>query len=303
MSLRKLHCAIAACLLASRLVQAHGFEGDRFFPPTIQTDDPFATDELAFPTLSILHQPATPDSSRTREIDFGAEFDKEIFPHFALGISGAYTTLNPKAEAAANGFQNFSLSAKYELIQVPAHEFIFSARLEWELGGTGGKSVGADSFSTFSPAIYFGKGFGDLPEGVSFLRPLALTGVVAEDFPTEAAGPNTLEWGFALEYSLPYLEQHVKDTGLPHPFREMIPLVEFALETPENRGGGSTTGSINPGVLWESKYFQLGAEAVIPVNRQTGRNVGFVFSVQIYIDDLFPKQFGHPLFLGGDTSK
>ena len=28
-------------------VYAHGFVGDRFFPPTIQTDDPFATDGVA----------------------------------------------------------------------------------------------------------------------------------------------------------------------------------------------------------------------------------------------------------------
>ena len=299
---KTLRYVIAASLLSARFVQAHGFEGDRFFPPTIQTDDPFAVDELAFPTLSIAHLPASADTSRTREIDLGAEFDKEIFPRFALGISGAYTTLNPRTQPSANGFQNFSLSAKYELLEVPAHEFIFSVGAEWELGGTGGKSIGADSFSTISPAIYFGKGFGDLPESVSFLRPLALTGVVAEDFPTEAAEPNTLEWGFALEYSLPYLEEHVKDTGLPHPFREMIPLVEFALETPENRGGGSTTGSINPGVLWESKYFQLGGEAVIPFNRPSGRNVGFVFSVQIYIDDLFPQLFGHPIFFAKDTN-
>ena len=60
---------------------AHGFEGDRFFPPTIQTDDPFATDELALPTLSEFNDPPSGDSPKTREFDVNAGFSKEIFPN------------------------------------------------------------------------------------------------------------------------------------------------------------------------------------------------------------------------------
>ncbi len=277
---------------------AHGFEGDRFFPPTIQTDDPFATDELSFPNVQLFQNPPAPGGSKTREIDLGAEFDKEIFPGFALGISSAYTTLNPKVGEAADGFQNFTLGAKYELLQVPEHEFILSIGTEWEIGGTGGKSIGENSFSTFTPTLYVGKGFGNLPDSVPMLKPFAVTAIVGEDIPTEAADPNALEWGFAIEYSLLYLEQHVKDTGMPRPFRDMIPLVEIAMQSPENRGGGATTGTVNPGVLWESRYFQVGAEAVIPVNRHTGPNVGFVFNVNIFIDDLWPGLFGHPVFGG-----
>jgi hypothetical protein len=82
----------------------------------------------------------------------------------------------------------------------------------------------------------------------------------------------------------------------------MIPLVEFAMQSLENRGGGGTTGTINPGVLWEGRYCQIGAEAVIPVNKATGPNIGIVFNVQIYIDDLFPKIFGRPLFGGGEKN-
>jgi hypothetical protein len=111
-----------------------------------------------------------------------------------------------------------------------------------------------------------------------------------------------VEWGLAIEYSIPYLQQHVKDIGLPHPFRDMIPLVEFAVNSPINQHGGQATGSINPGILWESKDYQVGLEAVIPLNKQTGSNVGVVFNVQIYIDDLFPKWFGHPLFGGSGQS-
>jgi hypothetical protein len=118
---------------------------------------------------------------------------------------------------------------------------------------------------------------------------------VGEDIPTGGES-NNLEWGFAIEYSLPYLQSEVKDIGLPHPFRDLIPLVEFALTTPENRGGGPTTGTINPGVLYETTYYQFGAEAILPVNHATGSGVGFVVQLQIFIDDIFPKTFGHALF-------
>ena len=36
--------------------------------------------------------------------------------------------------------------------------------------------VGAERFSTITPQIFFGKGFGDLPEAVSWLKPFAITG-------------------------------------------------------------------------------------------------------------------------------
>jgi hypothetical protein len=79
----------------------------------------------------------------------------------------------------------------------------------------------------------------------------------------------------------------------------MIPLVEFNLQTAENRiGAGQTTGTINPGVLWETDYAEFGVEAVVPVNSHSGAHIGAIFQVWIFIDDLFPKTFGHPLFGG-----
>jgi len=293
---------IFSALAAPHSLIGHGFEGDRFFPPTVQTDDPFATDELSLPTVQVFNNPAGDGSPKTRETDISTEFDKELLPHFAVGISDAYTVLQPKGGPSVHGFDNITLSAKYQLWEVPAHEFIFSVGAEWEIGGSGRSSL-VNNYSTVSPTLYFGKGFGDLPDSMNFLKPFAITGTLAEDIPVRSLDSNVLEWGIALEYSLPYLEQHVKDTGLPRPFRDMIPLVEFAMQTPENRSGGTgTTGTINPGVLWESPYCQIGAEAVIPVNRQTGPNIGVVFNVQIYIDDLLPKIFGHPLFGGGETN-
>jgi hypothetical protein len=273
--------------------RAHGFVGDRFFPPTIATDDPFATDELLLPSVSYSKSSDSPPVGTT---DVGFEFDKEIFPKFALGISGDWLNQKQDGAPAAGGFDDFTLSAKYQLWQNDAHEAIFSVGAEWEMGGSGSKQVGADSANTFTPTIYFGKGFGDLPDALKYARPFAITGTVGEDLPTSYADQNNLDWGFALEYSLPYLQSQVKDIGLPKPFKNMIPVVEFSFDSPENRGGGETTGTINPGVLYETKYFQIGAEAIIPVNNATGSGVGAIVQLQVFIDDIWPKLFGHPVF-------
>jgi hypothetical protein len=276
-------------------VHAHGFVGGRFFPPTIATDDPFATDELLLPSISYSKSSDSPPVATT---DVGFEFDKEIFPKFALGVSGDWLNLKPDGEPSSSGFDNFTVSAKYQLWQNDAHEAIFSIGGEWEIGGSGSKQVGADSASTFTPTIYFGKGLGDLPDAVKYAKPFAITGTLGEDLPT-SADPNSLKWGFALEYSLPYLQSQVKDIGLPEPFKNMIPVVEFSFDTPENRGGGETTGTINPGILYETKCFQIGAEAIIPVNSASGHDVGAVVQLQIFLDDIWPKWFGHPL-IGSD---
>ena len=288
---------LAVAGLGAVNVQAHGFVGDRFFPPTIATDDPFATDELLLPSVSYFKSAGSP---AVGTLDGGFEFDKEVLPHFALGISGDYLHVKPDGEPSTSGFDDFTLSAKYQSIwQSDEHEALISIGGEWQIGGSGAGRVGADPASVFTPTLYFGKGFGDLPSALSYARPFAITGTIGEDLPTSAE-PNNLEWGLALEYSLPYLQSQVKDVGLRAPFKDMIPLVEFSFTSPENRDGGETTGTINPGVLYESRYYQLGVEAIIPVNSATGHNVGAVIQLEIFIDDILPKIFGHPI-IGHDN--
>ncbi|MEI9999802.1 MAG: hypothetical protein WDO13_11935 [Verrucomicrobiota bacterium] len=302
-----LACAFVL-VASSNPARAHGFEGDRFFPPTIQTDDPFATDEFSIGFQEFNNPAGSDGTPKTREIDVTSEFDKEIFPKFALGVSGTYINLNPQDHQgpAQDGFDNVELSAKYQLWENAPHEWILSLGGEIDLGDTGSKALGVDSFSTYTPTLYFGKGFGDLPDGLKYAKPFALTGTVGVSIPGQSTNfdgstnSDALQWGFALEYSLPYLQQHVEDIGLPRPLRDMIPLVEFANTTPFDRHGETTTGTINPGILWEQPDYQIGAEAVIPINGHTGPNVGAVFQIQIYIDDIFPKIFGRPIF-GHDT--
>ncbi len=302
----------AACEFgATGRVYAHGFAGARFFPATLSTDDPFVADELSLPTVSTIR---TPEDGGTRETDISVDISKRITPDLAIEIGDTFTALNPHEGRSANGSGNLELSGKYQLLKNGEHEAIVSIGLGVEVGGTGGRSVGADSFSTWTPGMVFGKGFGDLPSGLRFLKPLALTGQLGIAIPTSASThsvtvdaqtgereierhPNVLEWGFALEYSVIYLQSQVQDLHLHAPLDRLIPLVEFAFESPLNRGAqGQTTGTINPGIIWAGKYFQVGVEAIVPINERTGKNVGVIAQLHFFVDDLFPHSLGRPLF-------
>ncbi|MGB9474438.1 MAG: hypothetical protein WCE87_05140 [Candidatus Udaeobacter sp.] len=300
---------------ATSQAYGHGFAGARFFPATLSTDDPFVSDELSLPTVSSIR---TPDGGGTRETDISIDISKRITPEFAIEVGDTFTALNPHEERATNGFGNLELGGKYQILKNDAHEAIVSLGLGVEVGGTGSSSVDADSFSTWEPGIFFGKGFGDLPETLRFLKPFAITGLAGIGIPTSAStrsvtvndetgereveierNPDVLEWGFALEYSVIYLQSQVQDLHLPAPINRLIPLVEFALETPLNRGErGQTTGTINPGVIWAGQYFQVGVEAVVPINERTGTNVGVIAQLHFFVDDLFPHSIGRPLFGG-----
>jgi len=298
---RTLLAGVAACaaLAPAAILEAHGFVGDRFFPPTLATDDPFAVDEFALPEFSFFRNPGGGGSPETQVISVGTEFDKEIFPGFAVGVSDDYISQRPTGGPTSTGWDQLTLSAKYQLWQNDPHEAIVSVGVEADIGGTGNSDVGAESFTTFTPQVYIGKGFGDLPESLGFVRPFAVTFDLGQSFPTQRSDSNFFNEGIAVEYSLPYLEANVEDTGLPAPWKNMIPLVEFNLQTAENGSTrGQTTGTIDPGVLWETDDAEFGVEAVVPLDSRSGAHIGCIFQVWIFIDDLFPKTFGHPLFGG-----
>ena len=284
---------LAACVPAS----AHGFAGNRFFPATLATDDPFVADELSLPTFQAIRQPG---DQPTKTFDLSTDIALKLTPNFGVEIGDGYQFQKASGSNLRTGFDNLEVGAKYQFLVNAEHETILSLGVDAEIGGTGSHAIGADSFSTIVPGLFFGKGFGDLPDSLWILRPFALTGQIGVSFPTtsndgEEKVPNNLEWGLALEYSLIYLQGYVKDVGLRPPFDRLIPLVEFPMETPLNRGGTTTTGTINPGVIWSGKYFQIGVEAVIPINRQTGNNVGVLAQLHFYLDDLFPMLFRKPL--------
>src|SRR5438067_2240136 len=50
-----------------------------------------------------------------------------------------------------------------------------------------GRKIDAERFDTITPAVFFGKGFGDLPEALDFVKPVAVTGTFGVSIPTRHA--------------------------------------------------------------------------------------------------------------------
>ena len=297
---------------------AHGFAGKRFFPATIATDDPFVADELSLPTLSTQRVDASNDEPPTRLKSAAAEFSKRITSDFGVSLGLGRQRISAQGQPTVSGNENVELGFKVQLRKDDAHESLLAVGLGWEIGGSGSRAV-AESVSTFTPTLYFGKGLGDLADAWALLRPFAVTGTLGVAFPSRASTvtssvdadtgatssdtelhPNVLQIGLALQYSLPYLQSVVRDVGLKAPFDRMIPIVELSLERPLNRVDDRRfTGTVNPGVLWAGRYVQLGLEAIVPINRRSGSGVGAVVQLHFFLDDIFPRSFGRPLFGGG----
>jgi hypothetical protein len=283
---------------------AHGFAGKRFFPTTFQVDDPFIGDEFSV----LINRFKGPDSMTT-EVDI--DYSKRISPNFGLEFHEANLHLRADDGSTSNGWDNLGLGAKWQFLTNAEHETILSIGMDFDIGGTGAHQV-ADSFTTIFPGLFFGKGFGDLPESVKYLRPFAITGVIGPHFPTRsgnvsvdpdtgetvvARNPTTLTWAFTLQYSLMYLQSFVKDVGLGAPFNRMILVTEVPMETCMSADcKGKITGTVNPGVVWTGKFVELGVAAQIPVNSRSGRAVGVLGLIHLFIDDLFPKTIGAPIF-------
>jgi hypothetical protein len=289
-------------LFAPEGARAHGFVGDRFFPATILTDDPFVADEMSLPTFTV--NPSGSDGSK--EIDLESDISKTLTRDIGITISDQWQHLIPKGMPTASGLGTLDTELDWQFWKNAPHEATAMLGVNSSWAHTGRvQALGADDFTTVSPLLDFGKGFGDLPDSLPWLRPFAITGNLSVGFPikTESAGtpnPNNFNYGFAFEYSLPYLEQNVKDIGLTGAFKQMIPLVEVSYSTALNRvpvgQSGQTIGTVQPGVIWSGQYMQLGAEAIIPATRQTGNGYGGLIQVHFYLDDIFPNSFGRPLF-------
>jgi hypothetical protein len=285
--------------LVSHPAFAHGFAGDRFFPATLLTDDPFVADEMSLP--SVTRNPTGIDGAQETDID--VDIAKRITPDIGITLGNTWKYVQPNGQPAVTGRDALRTGVQYQLFIDGPTESMALVGLQLTWGHTGRvQALGAPDFTTLTPTFDFGKGFGDLPNSVAWLRPFAVTGNLSFDFPTktESAGnpnPNIFNAGFAIEYSLEYLQHHVRDVGLIAPFDRMIPLVEVAFSTGLNRGAaGQTTGTVQPGVIWAGKYYQIGAEAIVPMNSGSGHGIGGIVQLHFFLDDLFPTSIGRPLF-------
>src|SRR5712691_7582906 len=160
---------------------AHGVVGQRFFPATLTTDDPFVADELSLPTVT--HQKVSKDRSvKETSIDF--DFAKRITPDVGIVMGYGWTHLDQLGPPHnPSGFRNLEITGQWQFFKNEPHEAVAMVGLKGEIGGTGAGRIGADGFTTLTPTFYFGKGLGDLPETMNWLRPFAVTGTFGYSIP------------------------------------------------------------------------------------------------------------------------
>src|SRR5258706_13652101 len=288
---------------------AHCFVGNRFFPATLNVDDPCVADELSLPTVAAFKNGDDPSAL---ELDISVEFSKRITDNFGISFGKTWVKLRHPGDRSTQGFDNLETGFKYQFLTDASREFVMSASLDVDWGHTGSKAIGAEPFTTLTPTLFIGQGFGFMSDSVKSARPFAITVQVGYATPTKSTTFNAdsgdvernaqaLVWGGSLQYSMPYLMSAVADLGLPDVANRLIPIVVWILatQTANFDGGTRTTGTINPGLLYAGDKYQLGLEAIIPVNRSTGESVGVMGQLHLYLDDMFPTTIGRPL---SDTS-
>jgi hypothetical protein len=298
-----------AALSWAQAAQAHGIAGNRYFDGTMTFDDPAVADEAIVPLY--IDQQYPTQGSTVSENRINAAFGRLLTPTLAFTVDSGWIHQNWPV-GHTSGFDKTDIGLKYEAFRNNQHEALVSVSLDWGLTHSGSVAVGADAPDTIQPGIFFGKGFGDLPASLSWLRPFAITGAVVDEVPLGSGGralaPNlatggfntvispaveTLHWGFSIQYSTLYLTNRF-DGGPPkqEPLNQWVPLVEFKFDSPR---GLPTAATANPGFAYVAVTWQVSAEAIIPLNRAGGTGPGFRTQLLLFLDDLVPSLFGKPL--------
>ncbi len=266
--------------------------GDRIFPATILLPQIGPSDEVYLTGSTLPQGNAGAGDGRTSTVSL--TFDKTITDQLSLTMTGAYA-VDAAGGQTDSGFQNFDASLQYLAVVDPQREFLLSFGIDENFGDTGAARVGSSAQSATTPAVYLGKGLGDLDIGL--LRPLAIAGYAGYQFMDRGPQLEAFQSGLVVEYSLPYLDSKVTPLALPDFLRATTLMCEFAVSTPT--GGGSNrdpTVLIAPGVNIAGQGWDVGVEALIPANGATGRGLGVIAQLHLSLDYLAPETIGHPFF-------
>ena len=301
--------AMPIALAYPMTARAHCEVGDRTFASTITFDDPCVADELSLPTIQSFKNGDQPSA---QEVDISGEYTKTITRNFGISVEEEWVHLDIPGEGNRSGFDNLGTSFKYQFVRDADRELAMSVALDVDWGGTGAKAIDAEPFTTLTPIWFAGKGFGSAAS--RFLRPLGVTAELGYSLPTQSStteiedgsivkvdNPQFLIWGGSVQYSMPYLKEKVADLGLPNLMNRLILITEFSFQTETSNFDEEerTTGTINPGLIYMADKFQLGIEAIIPVNRASGDDIGVIGNATFFLEDILPRSLGRPLFASG----
>jgi hypothetical protein len=175
------HAVIAFALLTcAHSAHAHGIAGNRFFVGTLTFDDPAVADEAVLPNFSMLNQPVEGGNAVNNRINWS--FVRLLTPTLQVSINSGWINQSWPT-ARTSGFDTTDIGTKGEIFRNNEHEALVSAGVAWGIGHSGAAEVGADEPNSIQPGLFFGKGFGDLPDWLAWARPFAITGAIVDEQP------------------------------------------------------------------------------------------------------------------------
>ena len=166
-----------AVLALSQPAHSHGIAGNRYFDGTLTFDDPAVADEAILPDYTYLDQPTQGSNAIENRINWS--FVRLLTPTLALTLDSGWIHQNWPI-GHTSGFGATDIGLKYEAYRNNQHETLVSVGFAWGIGHSGSQAVGTDGPNTLQPGVFFGKGFGDLPDSLSWLRPFAITGAIVD---------------------------------------------------------------------------------------------------------------------------
>ena len=265
---------------------AHGVVGERSFI------EPFITEDVNPKNEFVIGRPEWDHSRDGRTLALGFGLEKKLTDRFSITLDSEWDDITPKAhdEPHASGFNDLGITLKYAFFIEPVHEAIASIALE-STAPTGTTDVGAEIDPAFKPFLLYGKGAGDLPTSLRYLRPFAVQGDAGFEISTDRARTTTLAHNIAVEYSIPYLQSFVRDFGLGWPLKNFITDCEFNFEHGVNgEDHGKSRIFVTPGFVYMDRWVEVGVAGRFPLNQMAHDELdwGIIFIVDLFIDDILP---------------
>jgi hypothetical protein len=164
-----------AFVAGGHAAHAHGIAGNRFFPGTLAFDDPAVADEAIVPLYSTFKHPAEIGDGQVVDNAFNWSLFRLLTPTLGVGVDSGWVHRN-WGVGRRSGFDITSVDLKGEVYRNDLHEILVAAGTTWGIGRSGAQGAGANAPNLVAPGIFFGKGFGDLPDSLAWLRPFGVTG-------------------------------------------------------------------------------------------------------------------------------
>jgi len=208
------------CAIPSHSLHAHGIAGNRYFPATSTFDDPAVADEISF-NWSRFNKGY--DSTSEADYSGGISAARLLSDKWAIGFDYEKDSFNQPPIANAYKRKN-DVYLKTLLHRDDLNEELLSVSIGYGFSHTDLPGYGVNSRNSVFPSIAGGKGFGNVSDRLSWMRPFALVGAASFELPIQktthingltqnnqsflmdqSQNVNNIHWGFAIEYSTLFL--------------------------------------------------------------------------------------------------